>query len=244
MTAKGWKDPAGLAESAFNLEKLIGHEKAGRTLVVPKDDAPPEEVKAFRAKLGVPETPEGYKLPVPEGSDPAFAQTAAKWMHEAGVPPKQAEVLATKWNEHMATVQVEQQKAAATNADKEFTTLVTNWGKEADANLEMGRRAASTFIPAETPAERQKIMTALELAIGTKTMLTMFAEMGKNMGEHQVVGSNQPGNYGGMTPAQAQAKITALKQDPDWAKAYVSGDRNKLTEMTRLQALAAGVSPA
>jgi hypothetical protein len=243
VEAKGWKDPAALAESAYNLEKLIGFDKAGRTIVVPKDDAPPEERRAFLTKLGVPETPDGYKLPVPEGADPAFAKTAAQWMHEAGIPPKQAELLATKWNEHAAKAVTADQQAAATKADQEFSALMGEWGKDADARLEVGRRAAAQFIPAANPQERQALMTKLELAMGTKNMLTMFAEMGRHLGEHTMIGNGQPGQYGAMTPAQAQAKISALKMDPTWTAAYVGGDKGKLKEMTDLMAIANGVQP-
>jgi hypothetical protein len=91
--AKGFKDPAAVAESAYNLEKLIGFDKAGRTLVVPKDDATPDEMRAFHAKLGVPETPDGYKLPLPETADPKLAATLQGWMHKAGVTPRAAETL-------------------------------------------------------------------------------------------------------------------------------------------------------
>jgi hypothetical protein len=64
---KNFKDAGAALESSYNLEKLIGFEKAGRTLVLPKDDAPVEEQRAFWQKLGAPEKAEDYKLPIPEG---------------------------------------------------------------------------------------------------------------------------------------------------------------------------------
>ena len=41
----------------------------------------------------------------------------------------------------------------------------------------------------------------------------------------------------GMTdtsPSAAQAKMTQLKSDPAWVKAYLAGDRAKIDEMSRL----------
>ena len=104
VQAKGWKDPSALAESAYNLEKLIGHEKAGRTVVIPGADAKPEEIAAYRAKIGIPANATDYKLPVPEGTSPEFASEAAKWFHETGIPPAQAQQLTEKWNQDRKSV--------------------------------------------------------------------------------------------------------------------------------------------
>jgi hypothetical protein len=233
--AKGWKDPAALAESAWNLEKLIGHERAGRTVVVPADDAQPAEIAAFRAKMGVPEKADDYMsvIKVPEGQPDGFAKQAATWFHDAGIPPKQAGVLVEKWNAAMAEGVKAEAEQAATRADQEFGQVVASWGKEADANLELGKRAAAQFIPAKDPAERQAILGKLEGAIGTKAMLEMFANIGKNLGEHRMANPGDPGGLG-MAPAEAQAKINALKADKAWTSAYLQGDATKKAEMERL----------
>lgn len=233
--AKGWKDPAALAESAWNLEKLIGHERAGRTVVLPADDAPPAEVAAFRAKMGVPEKADDYMsvIKVPEGHPDTFAKEASAWFHEAGIPPKQAALLTEKWNAYQAAAVTQQTQQSATQADQEFGQVVASWGKEADANLELGKRAATQFIPAKDTAERQAILGKLESAIGTKAMLEMFASIGKNLGEHRMATSGDPGGLG-MAPAEAQAKINALKADKAWTTAYLQGDATKKAEMERL----------
>jgi|GEM_PF-462957 len=233
--AKGWKDPAALAESAWNLEKLIGHERAGRTIVIPADDAPAEEVAAFRAKMGVPQKADDYMsvIKVPEGQPDTFAKEAASWFHEAGIPPKQAAIIAEKWNASMAAGATQQAEQSRVQADQEFGQVVSSWGKEADANLELGKRAAAQFIPAKDAAERQAILGKLEGAIGTKAMLEMFANIGKNLGEHRMASSGDPGGLG-MAPAEAQAKIAALKSDKTWTSAYLQGDASKKAEMERL----------
>ena len=59
---------------------------------------------------------------------------------------------------------------------------------------------------------------------------------GKGMGEHKVLTGNNSGF--GDSPAQAQQRIAALRSDPVWAKAYLNGDKDKLAEMTRLNAIA------
>lgn len=233
--AKGFKDPAALAESAWNLEKLLGHERAGRTVVIPADDAPAEEIAAFRSKMGVPEKVDEYMsvIKVPEGQPDTFAKEAATWFHEAGIPPKQAAQLVEKWNASMASGATAQAEQARTQADQEFGQVVSAWGKDADANLELGKRAAAQFIPAKDAAERQAILGKLEGAIGTKAMLEMFANIGKNLGEHRMATTGDPGGLG-MSPAEAQAKINALKSDKSWSASYLQGDAGKKAEMERL----------
>ncbi|MBU7436512.1 hypothetical protein [Paraburkholderia fungorum] len=233
VAAKGWKDPGALAESAYNLEKLIGHEKAGRTVVIPGDDAKPEEIAAYRAKIGVPESAADYKLPVPEGTPPEFANEASKWFHEAGIPPKQAQALTARWNEFSAATQKAQDQAFVTKADQDFTKVVGDWGQEADANLEAGRRAAREFVPAATPDERAGLMQKIERAVGTETMLKMFAAIGKGLGEHRAVGG-EGGGFGAMTQAAAQQKIAELKSDKAWTASYIAGDKAKSAEFQRL----------
>lgn len=233
--AKGFKDPAALAESAWNLEKLLGHERAGRTVVIPGDDAPAEEVSAFRAKMGVPEKPDDYMsvIKVPEGQPDTFAKEAANWFHEAGIPPKQAALLAEKWNAYQAAGMQQQTEQQAAEASRVFGDVVASWGKDADANLELGKRAATQFIPAKDAAERQQILSKLEGAIGTKAMLEMFANIGRGLGEHKMHTNGDSGGMG-MSPAEAQAKINSLKADKVWTSAYLQGDASKKSEMERL----------
>lgn len=238
VQAKGFKDPAAVAESTYNLEKLVGFEKAGRTLVLPKDDATPEEIRAFHAKLGVPDKPDGYMslFKTPEAQNDPFNKEAAKWFHEIGIPPKQAEQLLGKWQSHAKATIDDQLAAFAQQSEADFGKVTAAWGKDADANIELGKRAAAQFIPAKTAEERQALLQKIERAIGTEMMLNMFAQVGKGLGEHQMV--NGQSNGFGTSPAQAQAKITALKSDPGWTKAYLAGDKGKIAEMENLVKIA------
>jgi hypothetical protein len=232
--AKGWKDPEAVVDSAYNLEKLIGHDKAGRTVVLPGEDAKPEELAAFYKKMGVPDTVDGYKLPVPEGMPAEFAGEAAKWMHESGIPPKQAEKLAGRWNDYMAQQQAQLQEQQAVQSEQEFNKTMQSWGKEADANIELGKRFAQQFIPAKTAQERQEIIGKIESAIGTAAMLHMFANAGKGLGEHMAAGMGGSGGFG-TSPGEAKGKIQSLLANKEWSTGYINGDKDKVAEMTRLQ---------
>ncbi len=63
-----FKGTPDLAKSYISLEQRLG--KKATEVYIPGPDAKPEEMAAFRAKIGVPETPEAYKIApekLPEG---------------------------------------------------------------------------------------------------------------------------------------------------------------------------------
>src|SRR5687767_15392619 len=95
IASKGFADPAQAAESAWNLERLIGHDKAGRTIVMPKDDKDVDGWKALNSKLGEPADAAGYPIPDVLKDDPMMGSLASV-APEAGIPAKAFEALLTK----------------------------------------------------------------------------------------------------------------------------------------------------
>jgi len=233
--AKGFKDPLAVAESAYNLEKLLGHDRAGNTLVLPKDNAAPEEVRGFWGKLGVPEKPEGYILPVPEGQSDALAKTAAAWFHEANIPAKAAEAFIGKWNEFQAAQTEAANQAASVQTQQDLADLKTEWGQAYSAREELARRAVNQFIPGEN---KQEVLAKIESAIGTKALMNLFAKIGEGLGEHKMVTAEGSDGFGVMTPGQAKAKIEQLRSNAEWSKAYLAGDKQKQAEMQQLHQFA------
>lgn len=238
--AKGFKDPLAVVESAYNLEKVMGFDRAGRTVVMPGENATPEEVKAFHAKIGVPETADGYNLPVGEGGDGAFAKQAAQWMHEAGVPAGAAEKLAGKWNEFLAAQGQQSEQQFATMATQEMQSWQAEQGAALQQNMELARRATAQFLPEKLTVgaeqiDRGEALNRIERAIGTANMMKLFSTIGQGLSEHKVL---QGGGSGVMTPAQAAQRMTELKSNKEWTSAYLNGDKAKAQEMQQLIALA------
>lgn len=239
--AKGFKDPMAVAESAYNLEKLIGFDKAGKTVVIPDENSSPETRKAFLTKMGVPDTAEGYKLPVPAGASEGFAKEAAGWFHENGVPAKAAEALTAKYAAYSEAQHAAMETAFVTKSEQEFTGLKGEWGAAFEQNLELAKRASLQFIPG-TPEERNASVQALERAVGTAKLLKIMSSIGQGLGEHKVMGGE--GGGGIMTPAQATQRIAELRSNQDWLAKYmvdpVGGKYNK--EMSDLISLSNGGS--
>ena len=235
---KGWKDPLAAVESNYNLERLIGLDRAGRTLVLPREDAAPEELQAFRSRLGVPESPEGYQLPVPEGAPEDFAHTAAQWMHEAGVPAKSAEQLVTRWNAHLDAAQRAGEQHHQVESAAQLDALKGEWGSNFEVNAEHARRAALHFLPAPEGTERLRMMAQVERAMGTGNFMRFMAKVGRGLGEHQMVQSGESGGHGALAPGEARARIAELRADRAWTASYIAGDAGKAAEMNRLHRMA------
>lgn len=233
VQTKGWKGPADVIGSYQNLEKLLGADKAGRAIVPPKDDAPAEEWAAFYGKLGRPETPDGYKIPVPDGGNPEFAKAAAGKFHELGLNAKQAQGLA-EWHNGVVTEQIQSQEAAFEQQSAvDLQDLQKSWGKDFEANSELARRARREA--GLTEAEGK----AMERALGLKKAAEVFSFLGKQFAEAPMKGGEGAGSGNfGTTPEAAKARISALKADPDWTAKYIKGDADARSEFARLHKIA------
>lgn len=233
IEAKGFKDPGAVVTSYQNLEKLMGHDRAGRTVVLPKDEADVDAFNTIYDKLGRPATPDDYKLPVPEGDKGEFAKTAAGWFHEAGLTSKQASMLAEKFNEHGGGLAQNHQADLDQKRDADFATLEREWGDQFQSRAEIARRAMREVgLSPEQGA-------ALEDTIGVAAAAKMFEQFGKMMSEHGSKGfENAGGSSFGTTPAEAKHQINQLTQDKAWQQRYFNGGALERNEMERLQKLA------
>ena len=225
---KGFKEPGEVVGLYRNLEKLLGGEK----LPMPKGEADVEGWNRVYKAIGRPETPEGYKLPVPAEGDKGFAADASKWFHDAGLSVKQANLLAKNYAEYGARVQNAQQTAIDARNAAELETFKREQGQLFDAKLEMGRRAAKQF------GFSNEELVAFERAVGTKALLTRFAAIGEGMGEHVVVGDAR----GPISATSAQGQIDLLKKDPEFQAKYLSGDADAKQRMAELLAAANGMT--
>lgn len=186
-----------------------GEGNQGDTLALPGKDATPEEWAEFYAKIGRPETPEGYELPVPEGDDGAFAKQMAPILHKHGITAEQAKGLANDWNALVAAQQAEAAKAEQAEIARldqqnkaEATELRNEWGAQHDANMHFAKLAAQQFFPAEhAPA----VISAIESVLGYKATIQMLHTIGKGLGEHDAAGLG--GNGGGAAPKSAAERL-------------------------------------
>lgn len=159
---------------------------------MPGKDATPEQWAEFYAKLGRPETPEAYELPLPDGDDGTFAKQVAPMLHKAGITGEQAKSLAASWNELVAAQTAEAtatEQARITALDTknraEAESLRSEWGQEHDANLHQAKLAVAQFLPRE---QAGNIIAAIESQVGYKATIQMLHAIGKGLAEHDAAG--------------------------------------------------------
>lgn len=239
VKAKGWKHPGEAMLSYTNLEKLMGADKAGRTILAPKDANDVEGHNALYDRLGRPKTPDEYKLPVPEGDDGSLAKAMAPVLHKHGLSARQAEGLAKDWNALMQDMGEKANAAYAAKTDAEFKALQGEWGAAAKQNEELARRAMAKFgTAAGLDAEG---LDRAEKAIGTGPLLKLFHAIGASFAEGTFVDGAGPSG-GKMTPAQAQTAINTKFGDKDFMARYTNEDakirQTAIDEMMELQRMA------
>lgn len=213
VSNKGFKDPLSALESYHNAEKLLGA-PADQVIRLPK----PDDAQGWEGvwnRLGRPEKPEQYELPVPTGADgkpseadAKFSQFAAQLFHKAGVPKSMAQAIAKEFNDYSAQQRQEWQTAIETQANQALDALKGEWGQEFDKNAEVARRGLNAY--GKKAGLDEGDIAALEGAIGTAKMLKMFLSLGETVGEHDFGGAGNGGSD--LTPAQARQKLEELRE--------------------------------
>lgn len=205
VTNKGWKGPADVITSYQGMETLMGADRAGRTVVLPKDEKDAEGIKAFRAKLGVPESADKYELPAPQGQGgPDLIKEASKWFHEAGIPKSAAQAITQQWNAHIEGMIKAAETAAQGESHAQLDKLKSEWGGEFEARSEYARR----FLKAAGWDDAK--MDQYERTFGTATMLKDFYQWGKVTGEPGFSSGTTNGSFTATKDA-VQRQIKDLK---------------------------------
>ena len=224
----GLKTPEAVAMKAYNLEKFVGADKAGRGMVLPRDEKDTKGWDQVYTRLGRPEKPDGYKLPIPEGDNGEFAKIVAPVLHAAGLNQTQAEKLATWWNQHQETTETQQFEAGEKRVATELESLKKDWGGEYDTRVEVARRVSREAGLTEDEG------VGLVHALGARRALEIMHFFGKSFSENKVAGLSQQGQGFGMNKAEAQDKISELKRDQAWTQRYLAGGSGEKAELSKL----------
>jgi hypothetical protein len=233
---KGWANPNDAVTGYRNLETLLGADRAGRTIVLPKDDQDITTRETMLSKLGWSKDVAAYKLPVPEGADPKFAADMAGLFSKHGVPIANAQALTADWNAYQgaqAKVAADADAAAGVAADAQ---LEKDWGAERSARTELARRAA-VGLGLDAAA-----LDALQKGPGYVGVMKALAKVGDMMKEHGAAGMDvNPGSFG-MTPEGAKVRKTELFADADWRARAMKEGSAEANELKRLSGIIASTA--
>lgn len=227
-----------VASSYRNLEKLVGAEKADRTVTLPGPDAPETEVDAFYQRLGRPEKADGYELPIPEGDDGKMGEWASGVFHKAGLSQKQAATVAEAWNEYVASTQGEAAQKNQHDAQQAEAALKKEWGAAYDQKIAGIDRAAISL------GMNEEQLEGLRSAMGPVAAMKFVDSLATKTGEAPIDMEGNPSETGMMTPGAARQELGRLGTDKDFMEAWMNKNHPShqwaVDKKQRLAKMAAG----
>ena len=198
-------------------EKFLGSQGKG---IMPLGENPTAtELEMFRKSLGIPDTPEGYKVEVPEGLgdyyDEAVMKETLKGLHALHLTPKQvAGVVALEAERLRAGIKEQEQSEAAARDDTE-AALKEIWGADYEKNLRLANR-----IIAENVSDEEK--DGLLALIGNSVPVArLFAKLGEAHLEDKVVSTDVE------RPGSASSEIDRLEATPGYASGELKRTNRK-----------------
>ncbi len=220
--ADRYTSPADLAKAYSEANKALS-----QRIKVPGKDASEEDQAKFRKAIGVPDSPDEYKIERPEhiteeefkGEEyTAVLGSFKQRMHEAGVPSAGVSAALNTYFEMEKAAKEEQVKADEEHIATADAALRKEWGKDYDKNVMF----AKAFIEKQGGAE----LMDLQLKDGSMlqnnvAFLRLAGTTGRRMGE----GSLQIGLEG--TDAGQDLKAKAEQLTKEYHEAYNSGDHDK-----------------
>jgi len=221
--AKGFKSPETMAESLWNMEKLMGAPKERLIKLPEKSDDP--EWNGIYEKLGKPKNAADYDIPVPEGLPTDFAEKAKGWMHKYNVPASAAKGLATEWNAELAAMQEAQENAISLQSETEMGQLKAEWGIQAAEKENIARAAAKEFFNLDGDK-----MNAVERTMGSRAFMEAMVAIGEKLGEAKFVQGEGGGNAPISSIAQAQQAIKDKSRDKEFTTALMDKKHLKHAE--------------
>jgi hypothetical protein len=227
---KGWDNPLKAIQSYQNLEKLLGADKAGNAVVIPKADADPKDWAQVYDKLGRPGDPKGYKVNTPEGGNKEFQDQVLTKIHELGLTKNQGEALVNWYNETAQGQIAAQQQAKAAQFQQDDSAIHQEWGAAYTQNLAQAQSAARAL--GLDAATIDKISDAL----GHKGTLQLLQKIGSKAAESDFVSGDSNNRFGNiMSPPQAKSEIKSLMGDKDFVSKYLAKNAEAVARMTQLQ---------
>jgi hypothetical protein len=234
-------DMYSMANSYRNAEKLLGGEK----LVLPKDASDQAGWDALYNKLGRPEKPDGYKIPLPEGSAGGeFEAWARNTFHGAGLTQTQAELVGNKFNEMMAQTIAKDEAEAKQQAAQERVAIEKEWGADFKANEEIARRATAAL--GKTVGIDGLDLDRMEQAFGLAKSLKMMEQIGRIMklDSDSFEGSNNPDRGVGVKSVEAaRTEKDNLFKDGEFVKKLQAGDTLAKAKIAALNAIISQANP-
>ncbi len=225
--AKGWAAAEDAIKSYSALESYLGADKAGRGVILPKDEGDAEAFDRIYQALGRPEEAAAYGLAeLLDGREhhQGLVEALGQAMLTAGLNKKQAQSLAKSY--------IEAEDAILSNLRASYAAEVAQAREQlSPALLEQARRGARFLELSEAE------LAPIEQALGPSKAAEIFGRIGRALAEDQVINNPSGAAYG-----SPNAKIAQLRSDPIFLKRYLGGEPGAVEQLSELYRQAAASS--
>jgi hypothetical protein len=218
-SAEKFASPADVVRSYAALERRLG-----RSVTIPGEDALPEEIDAFYARLGRPPTPDGYGIIAPADDGPAKTRLTRflAAVHAAGAPRATVQAAVDWYRQASAEVEAETARRRAAARAEADMALRRDWGTDYDRRLGLARRALHHFGGADLAA------TLDRSGLGNDpSWVRAFARIGEALAEDSLISGDPAGGAAG-----AQSRIDAIMAThfgkPSYSSAAVQSELRAL----------------
>jgi len=229
-----------LTEQYRAAEKFIGV-PPDQVLKLPKADAPPEDIKAFRMRLGMPADAKEYDFTSVKSADgqpipQALADSLRSAAYNAGLPKDAAATVAAAVQKHLDDSRAADTAITAGKIAEEKAKLAASWGVNKDFNhlkaMEGARRLGIT----------PEAVAALEGQIGYAAVMEAMRKIGAGTSEDTFVerGTNTNGQV--TTREGAISRKTELMADTAWVDRYLKGGQTEKREMDQINIMIDGAA--
>lgn len=211
---KGWQNFGDALRSYRGAEKHIGRDPETIVAIPRPDD--PDGFRAVAAKLGMPDSPDGYEFKAPEGLEvnEAYLGWAKDAFHKAGLTANQAKQIYDAHNEFARQTFGKEQEDYQLNVEADTKALQSEWKGGFERMMNAAKTAARGL---ELPAEA---IDAMEEKLGYAGVMKMMAKIGMKMSESRFAGGDGGGEGNAfsetLTPAEAQKSWDKLKADDNF----------------------------
>jgi hypothetical protein len=219
-----------LAKSYLEAKKANSKLVNSKGLIVPTETSPPEEVAAFNKALGVPDTPDGYELAVPELPEGMTynedrTKKFAALAHAKGVSKAAFQEIVKAFNADQVA-----EHEARIAANKEFVEKTTveikkEWGKDFETNLSQADAAIDKIFGPEF----NQMLKDTGLCNHPAIIRGMY-KASQTIGEHALSAQGTPraskGEYTWETLVSMKMDPRYINKDPSFLKEVEAYNKN------------------
>ena len=230
LPEKFWRedkaDVEALSKSYQGLEQLLG--KKANAVPVPNEKSTPEEISAYRKAIGVPESPEGYKLKpeqLPNGVswDDSVAKRAAELAHRHNIPAAAMSELMKFDLERAALMNQAAASMIETQLESGRAELQRVYGDKMPEKIELARRAAVTA--GVDPSSQGFVDPQVVKAI---------VSLAEKLSDDRLIEGNQTG----ISSTRARARDIMTNESNPLYQRYQDGDSEIVDQVRRMITMA------